>query len=115
MKMAVIGGRDFDNYEYMCEVLDEYDITTVVSGGARGADSLAERYAQERGIPTIIFPADWDKHGRSAGYIRNKDIVDTCDGCVTFWDGISKGTNHSINLADKVGKLLCIAYYQGNV
>ena len=62
---------------------------------------MAELYAREKGIKLTIFPADWEKYGKSAGMIRNKDIINNCDVCVAFWDGISKGTKNSISLAQK--------------
>ena len=105
MKIAVIGGRDFDDYELMKKVLDEKlaEIEIIVSGGAKGADSLAERYALEKKIDIIVFEADWKKHGRAAGPIRNKKIITEADLVVAFWDGKSKGTKSSINLAKKAG------------
>lgn len=104
----VAGSRAFDDYDLLCSKLDELlskqkDVV-IVSGGAKGADSLAERYAAERGYPRIIFPAEWDKYGKRAGYFRNRQMyefiskADKC-GCVLFWDGKSRGTSHSIDLA----------------
>lgn len=104
MRVAVVGSRTFGDYKLMCEVLDNMNISEIVSGGARGADKLAERYASERGLSTRVFKANWKKHGIRAGYIRNHDIINNCDVVVAFWDGKSKGTKHSIDLADKVGK-----------
>jgi len=104
MKVAVIGSRTFENYTKLESVLDQYDISEIISGGARGADSLAELYALNKNIPVKIFKADWSKYGKAAGFIRNKDIIDNCDIVIAFWDGKSKGTQHSINLAKKQGK-----------
>jgi predicted Rossmann fold nucleotide-binding protein DprA/Smf involved in DNA uptake len=111
MKVAVVGSRNFNDYSYMHEVLQSFDylkfeITEIVSGGARGADSLAERYARENNLPMKVFAAEWDKYGKSAGYKRNKLIVDYADVVFAFWDGESKGTQHSINLAKEQGKLV---------
>lgn len=103
-RVAIVGGRDFDHYELMFHLLDKMEIDIIVSGGAPGADSLAERYANDMGIKTLIFKAEWDKYGKSAGFIRNKDIIDNCDSVVAFWDGSSKGTLSSINLAKKQRK-----------
>jgi hypothetical protein len=106
MKLAVIGSRDFNNYSLLTETLEQYKskITLVVSGAARGADSLGERWALENNIKTLIFPADWDKYGKRAGYIRNEDIIKNCDCVIAFWDGNSKGTSHSLSLAEKYNK-----------
>lgn len=102
MKTAVIGSRSFSDYKTLCETLDEMDITCIVSGGARGADSLSELYAKEKGIKTKIFYPDWGKHGKAAGPIRNNDIIKNSEQVVAFWDGVSRGTKYSIDLAKKL-------------
>lgn len=75
----------------------------IVSGAARGADALGERYAAERGLAVKQFPADWDRYGRSAGYRRNAEMAEYADAAVVFWDGKSKGSKHMINLAKEKG------------
>ena len=69
MKIAIIGSRSFNDYELVAKTLLPYKskITLLVSGGARGADSLGEKWADDNNIQTLIFPADWDKHGKKAG------------------------------------------------
>lgn len=106
MKLAIIGSRDFIDYDFLCSTLEKYKpkITTVVSGGARGADKLGEKWANENNIETLIFYADWDTHGKKAGFIRNVDIIKNCDVCIAFWDGKSKGTQHSLSLCEKYNK-----------
>ena len=105
MRLAVIGSRDFKDFDLLVKSIEEFCAedppTLIVSGGAKGADSLAERYAGERGIETQIFLPDWQKFGRSAGFRRNQDIVDSSDVCIAFWDGSSKGTLSSIEMAKK--------------
>jgi hypothetical protein len=108
MKVAVIGSRDFNDYELVKETLKYYTITLLVSGGAKGADSFGERYANENNIETLIFKPDWDKHGKAAGMIRNTDIVNNADTIIAFWDGESKGTKDSITKAEKKGKNIII-------
>jgi len=112
MKLAIIGSRTFNNYELLQETLEPYKpkLTLVVSGAARGADKLGEYWARENKIETLIFPADWDKHGKKAGFIRNEDIIKNCDCCIAFWDGESKGTKHSISLCEKYNKPVKIVY-----
>ncbi len=83
-------------------------------GGAKGADSLGEEYAKENNIPTKIFIPDWDKYGKSAGMIRNTDIVNESELIVAFWDGISSGTLDSINKAKKNNKKVLIINYGHN-
>jgi len=80
------------------------DISWVVSGGAPGADSLAEKWAKENKKMLTIYPADWLNLGKRAGYVRNTDIVKNSDMIIAFWDGKSKGTKHTIGLAQKMGK-----------
>ena len=112
MKIAVIGSRDFENIDMLNQVLMKHreEITVVISGGAKGADAMAEHWAKENGIETLIFLPDWSKYGRSAGVVRNHDIIKSCDLCIAFWDGKSKGTASSIRLCKKYGKL-CKVYY----
>jgi hypothetical protein len=106
MKIAIIGSRNFTNYKLLQEILEQYKpkITLVVSGAAKGADSLGEKWALENNIQTLIFPADWNQYGKRAGFIRNEDIIKNCDYCVAFWDGESKGTKHSLSLCEKYTK-----------
>jgi hypothetical protein len=108
MKIGIIGSRTFNNYELLKEVMEDYlnrdnelNCELVVSGGANGADSLGERWARENNIQTLIFKPDWKKYGKSAGFIRNEDIIKNSDFVVAFWDEISKGTKSSIDLAIK--------------
>ena len=108
MKLAVVGSRTFNNYDLLKMYLDKIHsrepITFIVSGGAKGADILSERWADENGIPKIIFIPDWDKYKKAAGFIRNKDIINESDKVIAFHDGISKGTLSSINIAKSQGK-----------
>jgi len=113
MKIAIIGSRGFNDYDKLKANLEFYidKATLLISGGAKGADSLGERWAKENEIPTQIFYPDWDKHGKSAGYIRNKDIVANADLIIAFWDGVSKGTKHSIDIALESNKKLLVITY----
>ena len=117
MKIAVIGSRDFkDRDEAFSIIYNMFDPTCreqlphLVSGGARGIDSLAEEVVNylnelyEVNIQKTIFKPDWDKHGKSAGFIRNKLIIDEADFIVAIWNAKSKGTKHSIDLAIKANK-----------
>jgi hypothetical protein len=119
MKLAVIGSRGFNDYEllklHLNNVIQNNRVTHIVSGGALGADSLAERFAKENNIETLIFLPDWKTHGKAAGFIRNKDIVSNADMVVAFWDGKSKGTKHSIDLANKSKTPLLIVETSNNL
>ena len=98
MKVIVAGGRDFNNYKVLNNVLTmlSHNIDEVVSGDATGADTLGARWAEENNIPVHHFPADWEKYGKQAGYIRNAEMGEYADALVAFWDGKSKGTGHMI-------------------
>lgn len=107
-KAAIIGSRGFTDYEAVKNFLEGRNLTQIISGGARGADFLAKKYALENKIDYLEFPAQWDKFGKSAGYKRNIDIIDACEVCIAFWDGKSKGTEHSLNLAREKNKLTIV-------
>ena len=113
MKLAVVGGRDFNSFELLRSTLDKikHKIDMICSGGATGADELAEKYAEENKIPIKIFLPQWDKFGKKAGPLRNKQIVDFSDCCVAFWDGKSRGTLSTINMCRKSGTPLKICKY----
>jgi hypothetical protein len=102
MKLIIAGSRDFTNYNYLDEiVMSGYaqELDEIVCGEARGADLLGRRWAEEHEYPIASFPADWDKYGKTAGYIRNTQMADYGDYLLAFWDGKSKGTRHMINIA----------------
>ena len=119
MKLAIVGGRDFNDYTLL-EVwvdsitsmqFDREDNIVIVSGEAKGADSLAFRFAEEHRIEMRVYPAEWDKYGKSAGFIRNQTIVDNCDMVLAFWDGESRGTADTIEKAKRAKKPTFIIYY----
>ena len=113
MRIAVIGSRDFNDYDQLKMVLNEHDnIELLVSGGAKGADSLGESWAKEKNVPTLIFKPEWDKYGRSAGFKRNQDIVNNSDLVIAFWDGQSRGTKSSIDLCKKLAVDVKIIKYK---
>ena len=82
----------------------------IVSGTAKGADQLGEKYAKEKGYPVKQFPADWSK-GKSAGYVRNEEMAKYADALIAFWNGLSKGTGHMIDLAKKYKLKIRICNY----
>tara|TARA_R110000822_G_scaffold74178_2_gene178330 strand:- start:6972 stop:7349 length:378 start_codon:yes stop_codon:yes gene_type:complete len=73
----------------------------IVSGTANGADRLGERYAEDRNYNVSRFPADWNTHGKRAGYLRNEQMAEHADALVALWDGESRGTQHMINIANE--------------
>lgn len=105
MKVIIAGSRSFNDYPRLSRVLAMIpEITEVVCGEARGADSLGRQWAQDHYIPVKSFPAQWNKYGRSAGHIRNREMGDYADYLVAFWDGKSKGTKGMINYMKSLGK-----------
>ena len=102
MKIAVIGSREITNINLEKHLPSECD--EIVSGGARGVDSLAAAYAKRVGLKLTVFRPDYDAYGKSAPIIRNKDIVNYADTVIAFWDGISRGTSFVIDYCKRVGK-----------
>ena len=108
IKLIIAGGRDFNDYgflkeeasKFVAEIGNEEEIM-IVSGGAKGVDSLGEIFAKEMGLDIVVFPADWKKYGRSAGPKRNAQMADYATHLLSFWDGESKGTKSMISLAKK--------------
>ena len=108
----VAGSRTINDYWLVRDGLDSLlsgigDVT-IVTGGANGVDALAERYARQHNLPLKVFPADWNKFGKSAGYRRNEQMHQFIAqfpnrGCVCFWDGQSKGTAHNFKLSEQYG------------
>lgn len=117
IKIVVAGSRDFARYDILKSSLDqlllnEKDVT-IISGTARGADQLGERYAKEKGYGLLRFPANWDKFGKSAGYIRNEEMAENTDAVVVFWNG-SRGTKHMIDIAKRKNLLCVVLDFDGN-
>lgn len=102
-KLAIVGSRDYPSLDLVREFVRSLrPDTVVVSGGARGVDRVAVDEAQLLCREWEVFEADWSK-GRSAGFERNVRLVGEVDGLVAFWDGKSRGTKHSIDLARTKG------------
>lgn len=115
-RVIIAGSRDFSDYQLLARKMDRILSNTdgpiaIVCGKARGADTLGERYAKERGHDVIYFPARWEIYGRSAGYKRNVQMADNADALVAFWDGKSVGTMHMIAIAKSKGLKVRIVRY----
>lgn len=113
MKIIIAGGRDFDNYLLLLEavVKSGFDVTEVVSGGAPGADTLGELFARDMDLPMKRFPADWNRHGRAAGPIRNGEMAEYGDALIAMWDGVSTGTANMIKQATERGLKVYVERY----
>lgn len=119
--VIVAGSRSFSDRLLMYDKLDYYlqkqDKVLIVHGGANGADKCAAMYAKERGIKTKVFLPDWDKYGKKAGILRNREMFEYASqfqnrGCVVFWDGKSKGTKNDIELSKKYNVPLRIVEFR---
>ena len=118
-RVIIAGTRSFNDYELLRDscnnLLSEKQRTytvVVISGTARGADQMGERYARERGFQLRRFPADWEQYGKSAGHIRNAKMADNADALIAFWDGESKGTKNMIDNARRKGLAVRVIQYQ---
>jgi hypothetical protein len=105
MRLAIVGSREWKRLDWIDAFVDYLASgTVVITGGARGVDKTAEKSALAKGLEVRVFPADWDKYGKGAGFIRNQQIVDACDAVVAFWDGESNGTKDTLKKASAAKK-----------
>lgn len=110
MKLAVVGSRNLTNI-----ALNRYikeDVEEIVSGGAVGVDRCAAEYAKNNGLKLTEFLPEYERYGRAAPIVRNKQIVDYADKVLVFWDGSSKGALSVIRYAQKIGKSLEIILFK---
>ncbi len=103
MKTIIAGSRDIKLYSIVEKSIQQsgFEITTIISGTANGVDKLGEEYAKKHNLPILYFPANWDKYGKSAGYIRNDEMAKNAEALIAVWDGKSKGTGNMISIAKK--------------
>lgn len=127
LRIIIAGSRDFNDYKLLKtsirDILKNISLESigkikVISGTARGADQLGERFSKQFKLEVVKFPADWNRFGKSAGYIRNEEMAkySVKDGnygmLVAFWDGESRGTRHMINLAKRHGVEVHVIKYK---
>ena len=114
--IGIIGSREFYEMSVLNKIMDslikkymlnEFDLY-ICSGGARGADTLAQNYAKENGLSIIIYYPDWKTYGKEAGFRRNALIASQSDLIIALWDGQSKGTMHTVALAEELNKKVII-------
>lgn len=109
LAVAIVGSREYADLDavrtYVRDLVCYVGARLIISGGARGVDRVAVATAKQHGGMTKVYPADWQRHGKRAGFIRNQQIVHNADKVVAFWDGKSNGTHHTIKLADDANKL----------
>jgi predicted Rossmann fold nucleotide-binding protein DprA/Smf involved in DNA uptake len=111
MRTIIAGSRNIEEYSLLLEAIKSsgIEITSVVSGGAPGVDTLGERYAEENSLTCTRFPANWEKYGKAAGPIRNRLMAANADALIAIWDGKSPGTKNMIQEAEKKGLQVYIA------
>jgi len=99
----IAGSRICTSYYELLDAIEAvaWSPTKVISGTAQGADQLGEKWALDNNIPLERYPANWDKHGRSAGYKRNVLMAANAQALIALWDGESRGTKHMIDIALK--------------
>lgn len=126
MNIVIAGSRDFTDYKVLSDTLyplfDKYHLfedCTIISGTARGADKLGERFAQDNELNLIRMPADWNRqsdgsYDKSAGYKRNADMANVADTVICFTNG-SRGTGHMINIAKSKGLPTLVYDFKGNL
>jgi hypothetical protein len=105
MRVILAGSRTITDFATVCDAAERsgFSISRVLSGMARGVDTLAIRYAAENGLPLDAFPAEWSRWGRAAGYRRNLLMAENADALIAIWDGRSPGTRHMIEVAKAKG------------
>jgi hypothetical protein len=119
VKVIVAGSRSWTDEASIHRSLEGthalFSFTEVVSGGCKGPDTFGENWARSKGIPVKVFPADWAKHGRAAGPIRNGEMADYADALIVFWDGYSRGTMNMLEHARKQGLAFTIHRTDGTM
>lgn len=116
MKLIIAGSREFDNYELLSEKMNELQLkpNEVVSGTCRGADKLGEQWANTNRVKIVRFPANWDKYGKSAGPIRNREMAQYADTLLAFWNGRKGGTSNMIKTAQELRLNVFIVEYENS-
>lgn len=112
MKIAIIGSRNLSlTIDQVYNEVRKFRPTMIVSGGARGIDTIAKSMAYAHNIQMIEFLPNYKEYGKSAPFVRNRQIVENSDVVVGFWDGQSKGTKYTLDYARKRGKKVIIFNY----
>ena len=102
MKLLIVGSRTIMDFDLVGHVPAETEL--IISGGAKGMDTVAERYADAHGIEKLIIRPEYEKYGRAAPIKRNEIMVDMADAVLAVWDGESKGTKYTLGYARRMGK-----------
>ena len=118
-KVIIAGSRGFSNYKLLHEQCNKFlrekrktHNVIIISGGARGADLLGEKYAKDEGFDLEIYLADWKKFGKTAGFRRNEQMAEVADALIAFWDGKSHGTKHMIDIMNEKNLQVKVVEYE---
>ena len=106
MKLLIAGSRDITDFDLSKHIPDGVDL--IITGGARGIDTLAEKYADEHNIEKLIFRPEYNKYGKAAPLKRNEEMVNMADEILVVWNGASRGSRHTIKYAQKMQKKITI-------
>ena len=118
VRIIIAGGRDFNDYLQLRDTFTNFmapyknSEVTVISGMAKGADTLGIQIAKQYGLPVIEMPANWDHYGKSAGHIRNAEMAKIGTHLLAAWDGKSKGTKGMIDISKKLKLEIRIMLYK---
>ncbi|MDR0410166.1 MAG: DUF2493 domain-containing protein [Spirochaetaceae bacterium] len=106
MKLAIIGSRTIEEINFDKYIKEKPEC--IISGGAKGIDTLAWRWALENGIEIIVHRPNYNKGGKWSALRRNDIIIDEADKIMAFWDGRSTGTKYVIEKAKKLNKEIVV-------
>ena len=106
MKLLIVGSRSIQSFDLSKYIPPQTDL--LISGGACGIDSLAEKYADQHRISKLILRPKYFLYGKAAPIKRNEEMVELADEILIVWDGISRGTHHLLKYAKKKNKPLIL-------
>jgi hypothetical protein len=114
-KLIVAGSRTITDYSVVRQAIIDSGLwkdfgkeLEIVSGCAKGVDTLGEQFAEKNGLVIHKFPADWNTHGKKAGWLRNCEMGNFAAGLVAVWDGKSRGTKHMIEYMQSLGSFVYV-------
>lgn len=102
MKLLIVGSRSIKEYDLAKHIPNE--TTMIITGGADGIDTVAEKYADKKRLSKLILRPQYELYGKGAPLKRNEIMVELCDMALIVWDGCSRGTKHTLSYAEKIGK-----------